>query len=43
MKRTISFMLILFIVLAAFGVFVQITTTRRIEIESYNRMSETVA
>lgn len=38
--RTSPFLLILFILVAVFGVFVQIGTTRTLVVEVYNRMSE---
>ena len=38
--RTSPFLLILFILVAGLGVFVQVSTTRTLEVDVYNRMSE---
>jgi hypothetical protein len=43
MLQTNTFLLILFIIVAALGVYVQFATTRSYEIEEYNRMSESGA
>jgi hypothetical protein len=37
---TSPFLLILFLIVVVLGIFVQVSTTRSIEVESYNRMSE---
>jgi hypothetical protein len=41
MLQTSPFLLILFIIVAALGVFVQVGTSRRFEVEAYNNWNET--